>query len=233
MLVSLYRACVKYSVQTYRGGDRFMRTIRRFAPELRSYPVSVDGLAPVYINLAEPSWQEHELFLDPTPHEPQLQSIFRSLILPTDEVADVGANLGRHTVLLDTLAACVHAFEPNPNLLPNLRRTVEGLRHTYLHECALGEQRGTVQLDVPADHSMSKVRIGEGDCPIERLDDVLQSRVSLIKVDVEGFEASVFRGGLRLLNHRDAPIMVFEEIKRDRAARDVLASFTEAHTSSG
>jgi len=228
MLVPLYRACVKYSVQTYRGGDRFMRAVRRFAAELESYPVSVDGLAPVYINLAEPTWQEHELFVDPKPHEPQLQSIFRALILPTDHVADIGSNLGRHTVLLDKLAAYVHAFEPNPKLLPNLRRTVAGLQHTRLHECALGEHQGTVALDLPADHSMAKVGIGQGDCPMKRLDDLVESRLSLMKVDVEGFEASVFRGGLHLLNHRDAPIVVFEEIKRNRTAHDVLASFGEA-----
>ena len=227
MLVPLYRACVKHQVQTRRGGDRFMGAVRALAPQVRSYPVSVDGLAPVYINLAAPSWQEHELFLTPSAHEPQLQQIFRALIQATDSVVDIGANLGRHTVLLDSLAGYVYAFEPNAHLLPNLRRTIGGLRHTFLHACALGEEPGYVSLDIPADHSMAKMGTGTGDCPMNRLDNLVPS-AALMKVDVEGFEASVFRGGSRLLNQPTAPVIIFEEIRRSSAARDVLASFAEA-----
>ena len=227
MLAALYRTCLRHQVQTRRGGDRFMRIVRALAPELRSYPISVDGLRPVYINLEAPSWQEHELFLNPSAHEPQLQRIFRALIQPDDSVVDIGANLGRHTVLLDSLAACVYAFEPNPRLLANLRRTVEGLQHTILHACALGEERGYVSLDIPADHSMTKVGSGAGECPMDRLDNLVQS-AALMKVDVEGYEASVFRGGSRLLNEPAAPVIIFEEIGRTNAARDVLASFAHA-----
>ena len=227
MLVQLYRTCLKHQVQTRRGGDRLMRTLRGAAPQLRSYPVSVDGLAPVYINLAAPSWQEHELFLTPSAHEPQLQQIFRALIQTTDAVVDIGANLGRHTVLLDKLAGYVYAFEPNAQLLPNLRRTIEGLQHTFLHACALGEEPGYVSLDIPADHSMAKIGTGSGDCPMNRLDNLVPS-AALMKVDVEGFEASVFRGGSRLLNQPTAPVIIFEELRHTTAARDVLASFDEA-----
>ena len=229
MLVQLYRACLKHSVQTYRGGDRFMRIVRTLAPELRSYPVSLDGLRPFYIDLSQPTMQDVELFTNPVDWEPHNRAIFRALIRPTDVVVDVGANLGRHTVLFDALAAEVIAVEPNPVLVSNLRRTCTGLSHTTLHTCALGESKGSVAMDLPIDHAVARVSTTRGGTiPMERLDDLVE-RADFLKVDVEGFEAPVFRGAPRLLNHAGAPTILFEELQRDSAAHDVLETYTQAH----
>jgi FkbM family methyltransferase len=224
--VDTYRWCLSRHVQTKRGGTRLMRAIQLVTPSLGAYPIQCGRLAPFYINLMQPSWQEVELFLQPTEHEPNLQAIFRALINPADTVVDVGANLGRHLVLLDALAGYVHAVEPNPALWANLQRTKEGLQHTMIHKCALGEQAGYTSIDVPTDHSMARVKPG-GDIPVFRMD-ALFANVALIKVDVEGFEASVFRGGERMLNAPNAPIVIFEELRQNQEAHDVLASFTQA-----
>jgi len=205
-----------------------LRALQWLTPALSSYPIRLDdGLAPVYIDLTRATWQEVELFTAPAAHEPQLQALFRALIKPTDRVVDIGANLGRHMVLLDHLSAHVDAVEPNPALLPNLRRTVAGLKHTTLHECALGDHTGSIGLIVPADHSTAHVG-GAGSTPLRRLDDLVDGPVDLMKVDVEGFEAPVFRGAARLLNRATAPVIVFEELHLNQEARDVLASYQAA-----
>ncbi len=80
---------------------------------------------------------------------------------------------------------------------------------------------------VPADHSTAHVG-GTGSTPLRRLDDLVHGRVDLMKVDVEGFEAPVFRGAARLLNRAAAPVIVFEELHRNSDARDVLASYQAA-----
>jgi len=228
MRIALYRWCLRHHVGRVRGGRRLLRALQWVTPALSAYPVRLaDGLAPVYIDLTRPTWQEVELFTAPTVHEPQLQALFRALIKPTDRVVDVGANLGRHVVLLDHLSAHVDAVEPNPALLPNLRRTVAGLKHTTLHECALGDHTGSISRVVPEDHSTAHVG-GAGSTPLRRLDDLVHGPIALMKVDVEGFEAPVFRGAARLLNQAAAPVIVFEELHRNHEARDVLASYQEA-----
>lgn len=228
MRIALYHWCLKHRVGRIRGGRRLLRLLHWLTPALRSYPISLnDGLAPVYIDLTRATWQEVNLFTAPAVHEPQLQALFRALITPADRVVDIGANLGRHMVLLDHLSAHVDAVEPNSALLPNLRRTVSGLQHTTLHECALGDHTGSVDMIVPADHSTAHVG-GPGSTPLRRLDDLVHGPVALMKVDVEGFEAAVFRGAARLLNHAAAPVIVFEELHRNSEARDVLASYQAA-----
>lgn len=228
MRIAIYHWCLKRHVDRIRGGGRLLRLLQWLTPALRSYPVRLnDGLAPVYIDLTRATWQEVKLFTAPTAHEPQLQALFRALITRTDHVVDIGANLGRHMVLLDSLSEHVDAIEPNSALLPNLRRTVSGLRHTTLHECALGDCTGSINMIVPADHSTAHVG-GAGSTPLRRLDDLVQGPVDFMKVDVEGFEAPVFRGASRLLNHAKAPVIVFEELHRNSEAREVLASYQSA-----
>ena len=46
---------------------------------------------------------------------------------------------------------------------------------------------------------------------LERLDDVVQESVSVMKLDVEGSEASVLRGAARLLSRRALRHIIFEE----------------------
>jgi len=228
MRIAIYRWCLDHHVGRIRGGHRLLRVLHRLTPALSSYPIRLDdGLAPVYIDLTRATWQEVQLFTAPTVHEAPLQALFRALITPKDRVVDIGANLGRHMVLLDHLAAHVDAVEPNSALLPNLRRTVAGLQHTTLHECALGDHTGSVSMIVPADHSTAHVG-GAGSTPLRRLDDLVHGPIDLMKVDVEGFEAPVFRGAARLLNHAAAPVIVFEELHRNSEARDVLASYQAA-----
>jgi hypothetical protein len=52
---------------------------------------------------------------------------------------------------------------------------------------------------------------------MERLDDLIDTPVSVLKLDVEGFEASVLRGAHRLLSGRRLRHIIFEDHNVERS----------------
>jgi FkbM family methyltransferase len=148
------------------------------------------------------------------------------LIGPGDFVADVGANVG-YTAGISSLRAggkgCVYAFEPNPLLLPrlklNLARTP--FRNVNLFELGLsdrkhigklvlpghyGENQGIAYVDDSADESAMAI-------PLEQLDNLIPDNkiIDVMKIDVEGYELSVFRGSEKLLREKRITHIIFEE----------------------
>jgi FkbM family methyltransferase len=206
-------------------------------------PIQMQGLAPVYVDLRSFDLLEISLFLA-APNEPEFErddrAIFRAVVRPGDVVFDIGANIGYHLALFSSLAGeagTVYGFEPQPMLLPNLRRTVNGLPNTRLLEYALSDEPGEVTFHIP-DHGYHMLA-SMGDpgvasrkvaCKASRLDDLWISHEiplpDFIKIDVEGAEPLVFRGGEQMLNRDDAPIIFFEQWQD--AARRIGFSGTAA-----
>jgi FkbM family methyltransferase len=147
-------------------------------------------------------------------------------IAPGTLILDIGASIGLWTVPLGrrarTLGAHVWAFEPHPNnhawLHGNVR--LNGLESVVdVHEIALGDAPGTVTMDkgeagrpggggnsaIAVDHTTHGVRV-----PITTLDIISRpTRVSVIKIDVEGYEIRVLRGAARLIE-ADRPVIFGE-----------------------
>lgn len=156
------------------------------------------------------------------------------LIAPGDTVIDGGANVGYMTILASMAAGPsgrVLAFEPHPELFDVLRRNVAAVRAhlriaaTDLHRSALGESPGAAELHhLPPDFDWTDgmARIvpgGQTDAPsisvqVETLDDVLGAgTATVLKLDVEGFEAWVLRGARVALRERRIRHVVFEEYR--------------------
>jgi FkbM family methyltransferase len=133
---------------------------------------------------------------------------------------DVGANEGRFLYQMVQRAPRGRhmAWEPIPELADRLRAKFPqvDVRRAALYD-EPGESEFTLvpedmgysglrERAYPADYRTEKIRV-----PLERLDDVLPDGYvpHVIKVDVEGAELQVFRGGREtLVRHR--PVVVFE-----------------------
>jgi hypothetical protein len=80
-------------------------------------------------------------------------------------------------------------------------------RNVRVMEVALGDQRGTIALATAGDSggvtALDWARSGRVEVPVTTLDKVAAGvgAVTLIKVDVEGWEAHVLRGAARTLPH--------------------------------
>lgn len=141
------------------------------------------------------------------------------LVDPARAALDIGANKGVWAWLMARCTATVHAFEPNPKLLAELRRNVRG--RATVHGIALSDRSGTAELRIPRTEkgysnqgsSLSEAKV-KGDFlayPVtaQRLDDLDLGPVGFIKIDVEGHELAVLEGA-RATIARDKPTMVIE-----------------------
>lgn len=139
---------------------------------------------------------------------------------------DVGANIGAITLPVGQHVGPtgkVFALEPSPRVFPYLQTNVSinNLHHVVAQQVALYDVDGVTLpfYEAPADHfGMGSLapQFDAAPCDVTAMTldrfvaQTLPRRVDLIKVDVEGYEAHVFRGGQRLLAGDDAPAILFE-----------------------
>lgn len=203
-----------------RGAHRLSEFLRH---RCTSEPVRVQGLPPVYVNVASGHWQAKDWFVN-TPlkdwkYEPHVFPVFGRVVRKGDVAFDIGANIGFYSVLLHSLGAKVYAFEPNPALKPNLRRSFSGLNpQIKLMPVALSDEPGSVTLFIPehghdaASFGKWKPSVDQFESRVETLDSLDLPQPDFIKCDVEGAESKVFRGGRAMLSDcKRAPALIFEE----------------------
>jgi len=144
-----------------------------------------------------------------------------------DIAVDIGANLGLVTLRLANLVTSegrVHAFEPNPTMLRYLRTSIaHNDLDVQVHAFALGKQEENLSLYVPKKNAgrasllphTNRELIEVHEVPVKMLSKVASQknwdRIDFIKIDVEGFEADVFRGGIEVLKRTKPKAILFEE----------------------
>lgn len=140
--------------------------------------------------------------------------------LDIDGIIDVGANRGQFSLAcrICTPGLPIAAFEPIPAEARLYRKIHGKAPNIRLFETALGEQAGkaTLHLSQSADSSSllpigrrqtdlfpATLEVGTIDVAVSRLDDFLQTwsgkQNLLLKIDVQGFELNVLRGGVSTL----------------------------------
>src|SRR5690348_11435791 len=159
-----------------------------------------------------------------TEFEPQTTALFRALFRPAAVVLDIGANIGCTSLLFSQRARRVVAFEPSPTTFRYLEQNIEAAaaRNVELHNIALGAAPGVSTLTfapsnraggfVSNQTTASAGHVTES-ITIDRLDDIACrfriDAVDLIKIDVEGFELDVLKGGRETID-RFKPIVALE-----------------------
>lgn len=154
--------------------------------------------------------------------EPVTARILECLAYGT--VLDVGANIGMTTLLHSRLADQVHAFEPSPTTFALLEENIRtaDCDNVTLHNFGLGRERGAFELTYAPDNRSGAyvsdgLKASEGHTTemirIETIDGFLEQggtqAVDVLKIDVEGFELNVLRGGEGALA-RFRPAVVLE-----------------------
>lgn len=176
-------------------------------------------------------------------YEEPVMHYLRSSLPPRAIVIDVGANIGFFTLaaLSNCEGATVHAFEPSPNSFAlfsgclsrnNLTDRVTanqlalssepGEMDFYLHSTEYGAYDGfrdTRYSDV-GDATLTKV-------PVTTLDIYADKkklkRLDLLKIDAEGAELSVLKGGRKTLSML-RPVVLFEVGYQNLRPYDILPS---------
>jgi FkbM family methyltransferase len=157
----------------------------------------------------------------------KLTWICEKIVRPGDTVLDIGANIGIVTLLLSKLVGkngMVHSFEPNPDLQKLLHESFNHnqISNVRLHPIALGSEQCSLELRIPRVNAGAASLIrnrGLSDCnvfevPVRRLSSIVTEEgiesIRLIKIDVEGFEADVLKGGEDVLKSIRPEAILFE-----------------------
>ncbi len=135
---------------------------------------------------------------------------------------DVGANVGNHSIFFDKYFGKTIAFEPSPSTYDILKFNSKYTKSVNAINCGLGDVAGEFELFEDLENFGRSVikDVGQmaGDdsrtikVKVRCLDDfgLDLSGLGLIKIDVEGFEASVVRGAKNAIT-RYEPVILFEQ----------------------
>lgn len=164
--------------------------------------------------------------------EPEIRGLGQ-VVKPGDTVLDVGAALGMYTVPLSYLTGPtgrIFSVDPQPRNFHVVRflRRLTGARRGTIRRIAFGTRPGVSSIAVPiifglpifghghiSDGVQQKGphRIRYTPTPVDTIDDWVArehiTKLSFIKVDVEGFEPAVVEGARGLID-RDRPSLLLE-----------------------
>jgi FkbM family methyltransferase len=164
---------------------------------------------------------------------------FHTRLYRPGTVLDVGAHDGLLTIPFARLPGSrVLAFEPLPSAFARLTANLAAAfgavpDHVTLHRAALGDRTGEITLAIPvtdgvpneqwasmvkdyAAHAASGVAVRHVAAPVMRLDALGLTDLTHAKIDAEGAEYEVLRGGHETLS-RCRPVMTLEVEERHRA----------------
>jgi FkbM family methyltransferase len=169
------------------------------------------------INLANTAYIDYVNRATEHGYEPDVTALFDAMAPAVNVVYDIGANWGYFVAVLVSnpgFAGRVHAFEIAPRTFRDLVRLVAALDvadRVTCHPFGLSETSGIARIEEGFHSALTRVSAAPSGTPVpvERLDGLAIADPDLIKIDVEGHEAAVFRGGRERLQ-RAKPMIVFE-----------------------
>lgn len=171
--------------------------------------------------------------------EPAVSRFMRTTIKPGDVVADIGANIGYHTLLMSHAVGPhghVFAVEPSPEIRSRLEdalalNTIQNVTVIPFGISDRAERRAFHLSEV----NLGASKFGELDesgLALKRLADVIPavmlSRLSFIKLDVEGMEAAVMRDIVSILPRLPRRLSICAELRMDDALQALVQTFRNA-----
>lgn len=193
--------------------------------------------AGVRIHLSPSDGRAQSIYRSGGVHDSDAVGLWREIIAEVDPTVliDVGANYGEVGLSVPLESRTLHLVEPNPRVLPMLRRTVSPYPNVLLHECAAGSETGNVELHMPRNQygvvwsgvaSIVRAWGPSVTIPVARLEDLMgvdsTDRVAF-KIDVEDYEIPALRGLKGILETAEAWVGMCETTQVEAIEREGFA----------
>jgi FkbM family methyltransferase len=138
---------------------------------------------------------------------------------------DIGANIGNHSVYFSEFFGSVYAFEPNPRTFALLKVNSEFACFKKNIKCfnfGLSDSNGHLLFKSNRSNTGGSTIVNASSkntndsvffIDVKRADDIeklLESDISLIKIDIEGHELSALKGASEIIQ-KNKPIILFEQ----------------------
>ncbi len=199
-------------------------------PVARYRPFGVPGVGQFFVDDAEDLIKR--AVAGGAQWEPHVLALFEEYVRPGTVVLEVGAHIGTHAVPVSRLVGPwgrVYAFEPQRKLHRELHHNLalNGVTNVVPLRFAIGSgDARVVTMNPSMPGNEGGTAIGSGGDPVElrSLDSFGFERVTVIKIDVEGFEDEVLAGAADTIR-RSRPALLIEIMggyRYDTAPPDVL-----------
>jgi len=149
-----------------------------------------------------------------TKREYSILKLLTALSSKDKTFTEIGVHVGYYAIRMAKLYKLVNAIEPDPNSIEALKRniTLNGIANIKIFEVACGDHEGEGELTLregsstllPVEQSFpAKIKV-----KVKPLDAIID-HTDVMKIDVEGFEENVIKGGLKLIE-RCRPTIIIE-----------------------
>jgi FkbM family methyltransferase len=155
---------------------------------------------------------------------------------------DVGANIGSHAINAARIVGDtgrVFAFEADPETYNILQRNIElnQIVNVTLRQTCVADNPGSVSFYKHKDSAKSSM-VDRGEktsiiLPADRLDNLIppNTKIDILKIDVEGAELNVLRGGKKIFVERSPSIVIVEvfdvrnSTDKSQGIREILEAY--------
>jgi len=178
--------------------------------------------------------------------EPDTAALFRRLVKPGMVAFDIGANVGAHALPLARLVGSsghVYMFEPTDWALKKLKKNLSlnpELSHVTIERTALSDQNVSGQQYSIRSQWYSDGVEGkeeEGEIDYITLDSYCTAhdikQVDFIKLDVDGFETKILKGGVNMLASKQPSLLIEMSDYWQRQAGDSAVAMINALNGAG
>jgi len=176
-----------------------------------------------YVLIEQEDWFEKEI------------AFVRRLLRPGMHAIDIGANYGTYTLSMARAVGSqgrVWAYEPASTTARYLQKTIarNGLANVEMTQAALSDRTGTARLRLDTQAELNRLA-SEGDgeeVVVTTLDAESRARswgrIDFIKIDAEGGERDIIRGGETFFTEQ-SPLVMFERRAADGENEGVRSAF--------
>ena len=177
-------------------------------------------------------------------HERNSTAEVKKIIRPGMKILEIGANIGYYALLESKLAGPsghLYAIEPSPYNFECLKKNIElnGIRNADLYKAAFGEKRSKAIFYLYDRSNLSSfikredmgMKAEEIEVEVTTLDDFLRGKtIDFVRMDVEGYELEILKGGAAALSTEYKPKLFFIEVhsallhKKNSSGREIIES---------
>ena len=146
-----------------------------------------------------------------------LMDAVESLGKQLNSVIHAGGNIGLYTLDFAKRAKNVYVFEPENESFSALSMNCAEKNNIFLYKAALGNSHTSISLTNDEDDNWGTWRVDNkhGDVPTLLIDDLNLSDVSIIHLDIEGYELFALEGAEQTIR-RCEPLIAFEIMQHNK-----------------
>ena len=158
--------------------------------------------------------------------EKETFSFFKKLVKPNMTIIDIGGNIGLFSLTASATmddSGKIYAFEPAEEVFNDFQKNIElnNFKNIQLIKKGVADKSGEISFNICEDNAYNSINLTPMNKIVRKitiktvsLDDFCAKeeikKIDIIKIDTEGAEFMVLKGGEKTLTKEDAPILIME-----------------------